>query len=189
MSVSKRERNILLLAVAVAAVFIVTQIYPAVQRVYADREAEVEDVLLAITREERLLEDSLAWRDRRVNAQVQQAEVQSQVFSGDTVPLIEAEIQRDLSQHARDAGLTVSSTRLAESLQNDEWLMISQEMSFRTADAGNTVTFLERLENSMPRLRVKDFSLSRNRNQYNGAITVIGFARQAGSAAQADEPR
>ncbi len=178
MAVSKRERNILVMAAIVAVVFVVTQVYPAVQQVYADRTAEIDDVMLAITREERLVEDSLEWRDRRIDAQVQQAEVQLQIFSGDTIPLIEAEIQRDLSLHARDSGLTVSSTRLAESLQADEWLMISQEMSFRTADAGNTVTFLERLENAMPRLRVKDFSLSRNRNQYNGVITVVGFARQ-----------
>ena len=136
-------------------------------------------MLLAITREERLVEDSLEWRQRRIDVQVQLAEVQSQIFSGDTIPLIEAAIQRDLSQHARDSGLTVSSTRLAERLQSDEWLLISQEMSFRTADAGNTIIFLERLENSMPRLRVMDFSLNRNRNQYNGSITVVGFARDA----------
>ncbi len=183
MAVSKRERNILILAAIVAAVFVATQIYPAVQNAYAGREAAIEDVLLAITREERLVEDSLEWRDRRIDVQVQQAEVESQIFSGDTVPLIEAAIQRDLSQHARESGLTISSTRLAESLQANDWLMISQEMSFRTADAANTITFLERLENSMPRLRVKDFNLSRNRSQYNGAITVVGFARGVASTA------
>ncbi|MCG8413342.1 MAG: hypothetical protein MI746_03890 [Pseudomonadales bacterium] len=177
MAISKREKNILLLAATVALVFVITQIVPAVQRFHASRDAAIEDVLLAITREERLIEDSLAWRERRIDAQVQQADMESQIFSGDTIPLIEANIQRDLSQHARDSGLTVSSTRLAERLESDEWLLISQEMSFRTADAGNTVVFLERLENSVPRLQVKDFSLDRNRNQYNGSITVIGFAR------------
>ena len=49
-------------------------------------------------------------------------------------------------------------------------------MSFRTDDAGNTITFLRLLENSEPRLRVMGFSLSRSRNQYNGSITVVGFA-------------
>lgn len=178
MPVTKREKNILLLAAIVGLVFIATQVFPAVQRLYEDRNADIEDVLLAITREERLVEDSLEWRERRIDVQVQLAEMQSQIFSGDTVPLIEAAIQRDLSQHARDSGLTVSSTRLAERLQADEWLMISQEMAFRTPDAANTIVFLERLENSMPRLRVKDFSLDRNRNQYNGSITVVGFARE-----------
>ena len=185
MQVTTRERNILVMAAVVAALFVVTQIFPAVQNLYQDREANIEDVLLAITREERLLENSLDWRERRINAQVQQANLETQIFSGDTIPLIEANIQRDLSQHGRESGLTINSTRLAERLETDEWLMISQEMSFRTTDPSNTVTFLERLENSTPRLRVKDFSLDRSRNQYSGAITVVGFAR--GSAASTNE--
>lgn len=182
MEISPRERNILLLAALVAVMFMATRVVPAVGDIYDAREADIEDVLLAIEREERLIENSLAWRDRRIEAEVQQAQIESQIFSGDTIPLIEANIQRDLSQHARDSGLSVNSTRLAESLEADDWLMISQEMSFRTGDAGNTVTFLRQLENSQPRLRVRDFSLSRSRNQYNGSITVVGFARNTASS-------
>jgi len=177
MAVTKRERNILALAALVGVVFVVTQLVPALQGIHERRQENIEDVLLAITREERLIEDSLDWRERRINAQVQQADMESQIFTGDTIPLIEASIQRDLSQHARDSGLTVASTRLAERLESDDWLLISQEMSFRTSDANNTVTFLQRLENSVPRLRVKDFSFDRSRNQYSGSITVVGFAR------------
>lgn len=177
MSVSKREKNILILAAIVAAVFVVTQIAPAVQNLYERRELQIEDVLLAIAREERLIENSLRWRDQRIDTQVQAAAIEAQVFSGDTIPLIEANIQRDLTQHARDSGLAVSSTRLAERLDSTQWMLISQEMSFRTADAANTIRFLERLENSSPRLRVKEFTVSRSRSQYSGSITVVGFAR------------
>ena len=177
MEISSREKNILLLAAVVGLVFLATRVVPAVQGIYDQREAEIEDVLLAIEREERLIENSLTWRERRIDAEVQQAQIETQIFSGDTVPLIEANIQRELSQYARDSGLSVSSTRLAESLEADDWLMISQEMSFRTGDAGNTINFLRQLENSQQRLRVRDFSLSRSRNQYNGSITVVGFAQ------------
>lgn len=187
MPVSKREKNILMLAGLVAVVFVITQIVPAMQGIHERREESIEDLLLAITREERLIEDSLDWREQRIDVQVQQADMESQIFTGDTIPLIEANIQRDLSQHARDSGLTVASTRLAERLESDDWLLISQEMSFRTNDASNTVTFLQRLENSVPRLHVRDYSFDRSRNQYSGAITVVGFARSLNSASpQAD---
>jgi hypothetical protein len=179
MEISSRERNILLLAAAVALMFMVTRVVPAVGNIYEAREADIEDVLLAIEREERLIENSLAWRERRIDAEVQQAQIETQIFSGDTIPLIEANIQRELSQHARDSGLSVNSTRLAESVEANDWLMISQEMSFRTADASNTVTFLRQLENSQPRLRVRDFNLNRSRNQYSGSITVVGFAQNS----------
>ena len=179
MEISSRERNILLLAAAVALMFMVTRVVPAVGNIYDAREADIEDVLLATEREERLIENSLAWRERRIDAEVQQAQIETQIFSGDTIPLIEANIQRELSQHARDSGLSVNSTRLAESVEANDWLMISQEMSFRTADASNTVTFLRQLENSQPRLRVRDFNLNRSRNQYSGSITVVGFAQNS----------
>ena len=187
MEISSRERNILLLAAAVALMFMATRVVPAVGNIYDSREADIDDVLLAIEREERLIENSLAWRERRIDAEVQQAQIETQIFSGDTIPLIEANIQRELSQHARDSGLSVNSTRLAESVEANDWLMISQEMSFRTGDASNTVTFLRQLENSQPRLRVRDFSLNRSRNQYSGSITVVGFAQNS-TTRGGDEP-
>ena len=176
MAISAREQRVLILAVLVSVVFVATKILPAVQGLYERRNAEIENVLLAVEREARLIEDSLLWRDRRIEAEVQQAQVENQIFIGATVPLVEANLQRDLSKYARDSGLSVSSTRLADSLEADDWLMVSQEISFRTDEAGNTITFLRLLENSEPRLRVRDFSLSRSRNQYNGSITVVGFA-------------
>ena len=171
-----REHRILILAGLVGAVFVVTQVVPAARGLFERRNAEIEDVLLAVERESRLIEDSMVWRDRRIEVEVQQSQAESQIFSGETIPLVEAKLQRDLSKHARASGLSVSSTRLADSLQAGGWLMVSQEMSFRTDDAGNTITFLRLLKNSQPRLRVRDFSLSRSRNQYNGSITVVGFA-------------
>ena len=176
MAISAREQRVLILAGLLSVIFGATQILPAVLGLYERRNAEIENVLLTVEREARLIEDSLLWRDRRIEAEVQQAQVENQIFIGATVPLVEANLQRDLSKYARDSGLSVSSTRLADSLEADDWLMVSQEMSFRTDDAGNTITFLRLLENSEPRLRVRDFSLSRSRNQYNGSITVVGFA-------------
>ena len=74
----------------------------------------------------------------------------------------------------------MSSTRLADRLISDDWLLISQEMSFRTSDQVNTARFLERLETSAPRLWVTGFTVNRSRNQYSGSITVVGFARSEG---------
>ena len=74
MAVSAREQRILILAGLVGAVFVVTQIVPAVQGLYQRRNAEIETVLLAVEREARLIEDSLLWRDRRIEAEVRSEE-------------------------------------------------------------------------------------------------------------------
>jgi len=176
-NLSSRERNILLLTALVAVVFVLSSLLPALRGAYQRRQAEVEAVLLDVSREQRLIENSERWRERRDEVEARRSELEGRVFSGATVPLVEAAIQRDLTQHARDAGIDVLSTRLAERESTEGWLMISQEMSFRTNDAANSIRFLEALENSTPRLFVKDFSLDHGRSYYSGAITVVGFAR------------
>ena len=180
MQISKREKNILLLAGAVACVFVFTSGWPAIKSIYAERQGNIESVEIDIAREQRLVENTASWRERRVEVESQIAELENQIFDGATIPIVEANIQRALSSHARETNITVSSTRLAEQVVSDDWLLIRQEMSFRTNNQANTVRFLESLENSLPRLRVTAFNINRSRNQYSGSITVVGFARSEG---------
>ena len=180
MTISKREKNIFMLAGLVALVFVSTSGWPAVKSLYEQRQSNIESVEIDIAREQRLIENSASWRERRLEVESQIAELHNQIFTGATIPIVEANIQRALSTHARDSGIIVSSTRLADRLITDDWLLISQEMSYRTSDQASTVRFLERLENSVPRLRVTAFNVSRSRNQYSGSITVVGFARSEG---------
>ena len=180
MKISQRERNILILAAVVALIFLSTSGWPAIKSVYTQRQDNIEGVEIDIAREQRLIENTASWRERRVEVESQIDELHNQLFSGATIPIVEANIQRALSGHARDTGITVSSTRLADRLISDDWLLISQEMSFRTSDQMNTARFLERLETSAPRLWVTGFTVKRSRNQYSGSITVVGFARSEG---------
>ena len=180
MKLNLRENKIFYLAAIVVIAFIATTILPTVQTLYLERQENIEGVLLDIDREQRLIENTAVWRERRVVTEQRATELDQEIFSGTTIPLIEADIQRNLSQYVRDSGMLVNATRLAERLETDSWLMISQEMSFRTANASNAVGLLERLENSLPRLFVRDFSINRTRAQYTGSITVVGFARSEG---------
>jgi len=180
MKISQRERNILILAAVVALIFLSASGWPAIKSVYTQRQDNIEGVEIDIAREQRLIENTASWRERRVEVESQIDELHNQLFSGATIPIVEANIQRALSGHARDTGITVSSTRLADRLISDDWLLISQEMSFRTSDQMNTARFLERLETSAPRLWVTGFTVNRSRNQYSGSITVVGFARSEG---------
>ncbi|MFM1895641.1 MAG: hypothetical protein RLZZ385_715 [Pseudomonadota bacterium] len=180
MVINQRERNILLMAAAVGVVFLITTLLPTVRDVYQQRSERIEDIRLEIERERRLVDDAAEWRSRRVEVENQLAEMETRIFTGATVPVIEANIQRALTQHARDTGISVTSTRLAERLESETWLLIQQEMSFRTDNAANTIAFLQKLDESLPRLWVTDFSLDQARNMYNGSITVVGFARREG---------
>ena len=189
MPISSREKNILMLAALVALIFFVSSVGPTISAKYRERAENIDGVSLDIEREQRLIADTDVWRERALAAQQAQAELELQVFEGGTIPVIEANIQRELSADARESGITVISTRLAERLEADAWVLISQEMSFNTSNAANTIAFLQKLEESEPRLRVIDFSISRSRNQYSGSITVVGFARNPDTLFESAEVR
>lgn len=178
MNLNRRERTILILAALVAVAFVLTTILPQVRARHDARAERIEDLRLNLEREQRLLDDAALWRSRRVEADARLTELQAQVFAANTLPLIEADIQRALTAHARDADMTVISTRLAQRQQSAEWMLVRQEMQFRTLSAGNVIRFLEGLESTTPRLWVTDLDIDRGRNQYDGSVTVVGFVRR-----------
>lgn len=190
MNISQREKNIVIAASLVAAIFFIYTGMPYITDHYDTRNELIEDQRVQIRREQRLIQDTVVWRDRRVGTEAKLTELESEIFSGQTIPIAEANIQRALTLHARESDISVSSTRLAERLSTSGWLLISQEMSFRTDDQRNLIGFLAKLESSVPRLRVTDFSFTRNRNQYSGSITVVGFVKSDGmQTASADTGR
>jgi len=174
---TKRERNILLVAVAVGAVFLGVQALPAVLTIHEERAANIDRLRVEIDRERRLLEAAESWQQQRQETEQRQEALASQVFEGTAVPLISANIQRLVRDHATSNGIAVTSAGLAESLQSEGWLLVQQELSFQTADQRNLLAFLQALDTSRPWLAVNSFSVRRNRNQYSGEITVVGFSR------------
>jgi hypothetical protein len=189
MQISKREQNILVLAGIVAVVFAVSSVGPAVGAFYQERNNVIEDINLAIERERRLFDETITWRDRKTEVELVLQDFEAQVFSGETIPIIEANIQRALTQFARDSEMSIVSTRLADRLEAEDWIMVRQEVSFRTTSQENTISFLQMLDESAPRLWVTDFSVDRTRNQYSGSITAVGFARQEGLLSAVNQSR
>ncbi|MEX0619016.1 MAG: GspMb/PilO family protein [Pseudohongiellaceae bacterium] len=185
MQLDRREKTILALAGITALALLVARGLPVVGDWYDERAASVENVQLEIERERRLIDETVAWRDRRIEVEERETEMTARIFQGPTIPIIGANIEGTVRRLAQQSGLTISSTRLLEPEMNDDWLMVTLEMSFRTADSTNPVSFLRELEVSAPRLYVSEFSLNRNRNQFSGSVTVAGFARTAGIVAPA----
>lgn len=174
---TSREKNILRLAVVLGFLIILSNGIPALRAVYAERSATIEQLRDQITREQRLIEDEELWVQRRAEIQNQMQDMQAQIFQSGTVPMLTANIQRLVRQYAGESGVTITSTRLAESRESDGWLVVEQSMSFALDNQSNTLGFLNRLEASRPYLGVTSFNMRHNRNQYTGDITVVGFSR------------
>ncbi|MDX1491385.1 MAG: GspMb/PilO family protein [Pseudohongiellaceae bacterium] len=174
---TKREKNILLLAAVVAVVFAITQGFPLLKEKYTQNKAEIAQIKSDIERERRLFADSEIWQERRLNTDQELENLRQLTVQETTVPLISANLQRVVRTHANNAGLNITSSKLAESMRSDGWLLVEQELSIQTDDQSNILGFLRSVENSTPKLGISAFSLRRNRNRYAGTITVVGFSR------------
>lgn len=174
---TSREKNILRLALVFVVLMILTNGVPALRDLYVERSATLQQLRDEIAREQRLIEDEDLWNQRRENIQSQIEDLQAQVFQTGTVPMLTANIQRLVRQYANESGVTIISTRLAESEESDGWLKVKQSMSFALDNQSNTLGFLNSFETSRPYLGVTSFSMRHSRNQYTGDITVVGFSR------------
>lgn len=184
-TLTPREKNILRLALVLALIIALSNGIPVLRDLYSERAQTIEELRLDIAREQRLLEDTGLWQQRREDIDRQLQTLDAQLFTGNanapgarpTVPVLAANIQRLVRQHAQETGVTITSTSLADSRAADGWLLVEQTLSFNLDNQSNTIDFLERLDASEPWLAVSYFSMRRNRNMYSGDITVVGFSR------------
>ena len=174
---NKREKTGLSIAAAVAVLFAVVNGFPTIYQIYEDRQSDNERIELDLAREANIIFATGDWRDRRIQTEAKLEALQNSIFQGETLSLVSANIQRDLRRYASEAGISVTSTKLAENRATKGWLMVEQEMSFRMSDESNSMEFLELLEQSKPHLEVTAFSMRRNRSQITGSVTVVGFSR------------
>lgn len=175
--VTIREKRILLVAAAIALLMLFSRGLPAVTGLYQERAGEIERLRDEIAREERLIEESDQWRERRRRIEQRREELAGQVFRQTAPPVVSAEIQRLVRQYANQSDVSINGARLAESMRGEGWLLVEQTLSFSMDEQSNTLDFLARLQQSSPWLGVSSLSLRRTRDQYAGDITVVGFAR------------
>jgi hypothetical protein len=123
-----------------------------------------------------LIEMQDYWMEQEVLKQAEVADLESWIFEGANANLIGNSVQRTLRQAADQSGVIVRETRVAQYSNAGDWLMVSQEMSF-TLDQNQILPFLNALQQTRPRLHIAAFTVARNRRQFTGNITVVGFSR------------
>ncbi len=174
---TRREKSILYAGAAVVVLMVLLRGLPVAGEIYAERKETIALIRDDIAREQNLTAATEDWRTRRDDIENRFAQLQTQVFETSTLPLLTANLQRMVRQYANDASVSITSTKLAEPLETDGWLLVEQELSFTMDNQSNSLGFLRRLEESQPWLGVTSFTMRRNRNQYSGSVTVVGFSR------------
>ncbi len=170
------ERKLLMLVGALAIPLLIVRVLPLAYDYYRQGREEIALLEERVDRAETLIQEQDQWMERELLKQAEIADLESWIFPGGNPNLISSSVQRSLRQAVEQAGLTQRETRVAEYSYVGDWLMVSQEMSF-TLEQAQILPFLNELQQLRPRLHVAAFNVARNRRQFSGNITVVGFSR------------
>lgn len=173
---SNEKKLVGLLAILFLAV-VVVRVIPMLRTSYEEGLEEIDFLEQRIARLRLLIEEAPFIVDEEAQRQAEVEALGELVFTGTDLNLIGTSVQRQLRQVVEEAGVLARSYKTPRLSEMEGWLMINQEMDF-TIEQENILKFLNLLENSKPRLHVTEFSINRNRRQYSGSITVIGFSKQ-----------
>lgn len=170
------ERKLLLLAGALLVVVLVVRVVPMALDYYRQGRDDIALLEERIERYRTLIQEQDQWMERETLKQAEIADLESWIFQGDNPNLIGSSVQRSLRQAVEQAGITVRETSVARYSYAGDWLMVEQEMSF-TLDQNQILPFLDALQALRPRLHISALTVARNRRQFTGNITVVGFSR------------
>jgi hypothetical protein len=172
----RNEKNLLLLAGVLFGLVLIVRIVPMLFNYYQQNR---EDLALLQERKDRyqqLILDVDRWQETQTLKLAETADLESWIFEGTNPNLVGSSVQRSLRQAVEQSSVNIREMSVAQYNYIDDWLMVSQEMNFALEQA-NILPFLSALQATRPRLHVSAFNVTRNRSQYTGSITVVGFSR------------
>lgn len=178
---NRSEKNLLLIAGLLFALLLVVRVVPLVTGYYRQGREEIALLEERRARLQALTAATREWQERARLKQAEVADLASWVFPGNDPNLVSSSVQRALRQVVEGSNVSLRETGVARYSRVGQWLRVEQDADFSLGQEA-MLPFLAALEAQRPRLQVAAFSLNRNRRQYTGSLTVVGFARSEPAA-------
>jgi hypothetical protein len=178
----RNEKQLVIIAGALFALVLVVRVLPLLYGYYTESR---EDIALLEERADRLrtlIVETSEWQEREQIKRAEIGDLETWVFPGTDPNLISSSLQRSVRQLVADHGLELRELGVARYNRVDKWLLVEQDIDF-SLDQHEILPFLQALQSARPRLHIAKFGISRNRRQYTGSLTVVGFGRTEANAA------
>jgi hypothetical protein len=171
----RTNRKLLILAAGILAVTLVFRVIPAYFSAYSALKADRESLRQELEYYRDLVADESKLSARAAEIAGIVDGIEDSVFQ---VPssLLGSEVQAIIRNLGGRTGVEVREMRVAEIESFEDWLKVSQELSF-TFDQGRIVPFLNALRAHRPRLYISGFTVTRSRQQFIGSATIQAFSR------------
>ncbi|MCK5647510.1 MAG: hypothetical protein KAI22_01410 [Gammaproteobacteria bacterium] len=175
---TKKEKKLLWIFLAILAIGVIARGIPLVTQAYQSGIAAVEESKEKINRLKKLQAREAYWRTEFNKISKDEKQLSAQLFSGNSPELIAARVQERLKTLARQSGVKVDSMSLPDLNQSDDWLLISQTMTFK-APTKNLMELMKMIKKSKPTLIMTDVQMRAFRDMLSCTIKVVGFSHSA----------
>jgi hypothetical protein len=175
-SMTKKEKKLVLVFLVILGVGMIAQGIPFAIKYHQAGVDKIDEIRLKRSRLKKLYENQLYWVTEYKKNSNKEKKLKKQLFEGYSPELIAGRVQGRLKTLARQNGIKVDSMSLADFKQVDNWLLITQTMSFKSSSK-NVVKLLESIKRSVPTLIVNDVQIRAYRKTLNCTLKVVGFSR------------
>lgn len=182
----RSEKQLWMIAAALFLLVVLVRVLPMAVDYFRTGRAEIVLLKERMERYRTLIVDTSQWQQREQLKKAEVADMQTWIFPGSDPSLVSSSIQRSLRQMMSDSSVELREAGVARYSMVGKWLMVEQDMSF-SLNQPAVLPFLQALDASRPRLQLGAISITRNRKQFTGTLTVVGFARTGKSEAAANE--
>jgi len=172
---TKKEKKLLLVFLAILGVGMMAQGIPFAIKYHQAGVDEIEEIRLKRSRLKKLYKNQAYWIAEFAKNSKKEKNLKKQLFEGQSPELIAGRVQGRLKTLARQSGIKVDSMSLADFKQVDNWLLITQTMSFKSSSE-NVVKLLDSIKRSIPTLIVNDVQIRSYRKTLNCTVKVVGFS-------------
>ncbi|NOQ79500.1 MAG: hypothetical protein GQ546_08885 [Gammaproteobacteria bacterium] len=172
---TKKEKQLLWIFLAILAVGVIVRGIPFAVKSYQSGLMAVDESKEKINRLKKLQAREQYWQTEFNKIKKKEQQLLKQLFVGNSPELIAGRVQERLKTLARQSGIKVDSMNLPDLQQTDDWLLISQTMTFK-ASTENLMKLLKMIKQSKSTLIVEDIKMTSFRKILNCTIKIIGFS-------------
>lgn len=172
---SRTNPKLILIAAAMLAVTLIMKVIPTIASSYSQLRSDRESLRQDVTYYQDLIEEEEDLLLRVEEAREALMGIEESVFEI-RANLFGSEVQAIVRNIASRNGIEIREMRVAETETLENWIKLSQELSF-DIDQRRILPFLNALRESRPRLYVREFTISRSRNRFVGSLTIEAFSR------------
>lgn len=171
-----KEKKLLFVFIAILAIGVAVQGIPFALKSYQSGIESIDNLKDKRKRLKKLLARSDYWKaefDKTNQKQQQMAEL---LYVGQSPDLMAGRVQSTLKTLTKDSQIKVDSMSLPDLKQYNDWLLISQSMTFK-ASADSLMKLLALIKKAKPQLIVTDLQVRSRRTNLSCTLKVVGFSR------------